>query len=308
MLVSSGGFLDYRAETHFFDKLRPKFGPFHTERARRRLMRAWVSSPSFQRFGLDPDRVVERVATDCRNAGDILRLVFEMAAAEQGADRWAECTPLHLLAMDKIRQDLPEAVFLHVIRDGRDVALSLEKVGWLKPLPWDRGSELQVGGWVWEWQLRKGRRIGERLEDGYHEVRFEALVREPRAVVAKISDWIGHSMKWDQIRANAVGAVASPNSAFSGGVSGIDGSQFDPVFRWRRQCMPQELQDLETGIGGMLTELGYPLGSPDLRQGWGRLALLVRKRLYQTKREVQLWVKENTPLSRWMTQPELEDV
>jgi hypothetical protein len=37
-----------------------------------------------------------------------------------------------------VKRDIPNTLFLHIIRDGRDIALSLKKMGGFAPLPWDR--------------------------------------------------------------------------------------------------------------------------------------------------------------------------
>jgi hypothetical protein len=51
--------------------------------------------------------------------------VFVPAARRQGAEFWCEKTPRNLLYADTIAGILPYAKFLHVVRDGRDVASSI---------------------------------------------------------------------------------------------------------------------------------------------------------------------------------------
>jgi len=48
-------------------------------------------------------------------------------ARSQGLCRWALWGPDNLLCMDSIKSELPDALFIHIIRDGRDVALSLDR-------------------------------------------------------------------------------------------------------------------------------------------------------------------------------------
>ena len=73
----------------------------------------------------------------------------------------------------------PDARIVHIIRDGRDVALSLDKRGWSRPLPWDKGKSLLAAGIYWEWIVRKGRKYGAMLGSNYMEVRYEELVSDP---------------------------------------------------------------------------------------------------------------------------------
>ncbi len=77
--------------------------------------------------------------------------------AQQGALRWAETTPAHVLHMQEIVAQIPGALFIHVIRDGRDVAASLEKQGWIRPLPPDRDRPVLAAAAYWDWIVRRGR-------------------------------------------------------------------------------------------------------------------------------------------------------
>lgn len=307
VLVSSGAFVNYRAETHFYDMMLPRYGSLASRAERKRLADEWTASEAFGKFGVDAEEVRSRIVEDCRTGGDVLRAAFEAAARRQGRPRWAECTPLHLLHMERIKREIPDAVFLHIIRDGRDVALSLRKVGWVNPLPWDRGRELEVAAWGWEWMVRKGRAAGRRIGEDYHEVRFEELVRAPREAVARIGRHVGRELDWDVITANPVGSVARPNTAFtSEGEGGNEG--FDPIFRWKRQCSSEELASLEASIGATLSGLGYPTSSPSSAGAWQKADLLARKTIHQTVRTAKQWVKDHTALSRLFTRSYLEDV
>jgi len=52
MLLSAGGFAAFRAETHVFDLLGPRFGDLGKLRNRRRLLRQWLHTKSFRVSGL----------------------------------------------------------------------------------------------------------------------------------------------------------------------------------------------------------------------------------------------------------------
>ena len=126
MLLSAGDFAVYRAESEALHLLEPRFGDLSVERNKRRLMQAWLKTRLFAATGLDAAPLQERVMAECRNGGDFLRIVMEETARRQGVARWAECTPDHLLYLPRIKQTIPEALVIHIIRDGRDVALSME--------------------------------------------------------------------------------------------------------------------------------------------------------------------------------------
>ena len=137
---------------------------------------------------------------ECRGGGDFLRIVMQEIARKQGVARWADCTPDHLLYMEEIKRQIPDALFIHIIRDGRDVALSYVQQGWSYPLPWDRDERLGVAGLYWEWVVRKGREQGPRLGVDYQEVRFEELIANPRQTLSRLGEFIEHDLDYERIQ------------------------------------------------------------------------------------------------------------
>lgn len=112
------------------------------------------------------------------------RLIYRLYAARHGKSRWGDKTPSyrrHMLAIERI---LPEARFIHIIRDGRDVALSLRRE-WFAPTD-------DIGGLARHWveEVEATRKQGGSCKN-YLEVRFESLVREPRTVLKSLCSFLG---------------------------------------------------------------------------------------------------------------------
>ena len=305
MLVSSGMFVDYRSETHLFDMLVPRFTPFESRKNLNRFLDVWLDSRSFLRTELKAGEIRRRIVSECSSPGDLMRLVGEAMAREQDRPRWAECTPLHLLYMEDIKGELPDALFLHAIRDGRSVALSLRQLGWVHALPWDRRQELLVAGWNWEWMLQRGRAAGEILGESYMEVRFEDLVTQPEETLKRVSRFVGCELDYGLIADRPIGSVASPNTAF--GAERDGGRVFDPLRRWERSCTSDELRDLEATIGRTLASLGYDRSVAE-SDATRSLVLNARKELYHSYRTARQWLKDHTRMSRILTRSYLEDV
>ena len=82
-------------------------------------------------FHLDPDELRRRLRALPRvRPGDAVRTVFELYAEGKGKSRWGDKTPGYARHMPSIERALPEARFVHLIRDGRDVALSVIPLAW----------------------------------------------------------------------------------------------------------------------------------------------------------------------------------
>lgn len=262
MLLSAGDFAVYRAESNVFNLLVPRFRGMRSAADRRELLNAWLKSKLFRVSGLDAGEISGKIMTECCTGGDFLRIVMEEIAHKQGTARWAECTPDHLLYMEEIKRQIPEALFVHIIRDGRDVALSYAQQGWSYPLPWDRDERLGVAGLYWEWVVRKGREQGRRLGADYQELRFEDLVGNPQPTLSRLGEFIEHDLDYDRIQREAIGSVRQPNTSFAA----ASNESFDPVARWKTKMSAEQAVAFEALVGDLLEELGYELASEGHRQ------------------------------------------
>ena len=84
-------------------------------------------------------------------------------------------------AMPRIEQALPEARFIHIIRDGRDVALSQRE----RALDGDDVSRSPRSAERWQQRIRDGAASTRPSSIDYREVRYEDLVAEPGADAAR---------------------------------------------------------------------------------------------------------------------------
>lgn len=77
--------------------------------------------------------------TDVRRLGDACRLFDRLMTTETGLrDRrgWLEKSPEHMFFIDEIRHHLPNARFVHILRDGPDVVASLHDAKTKYPDHW----------------------------------------------------------------------------------------------------------------------------------------------------------------------------
>ena len=293
-LLSAGGFAVYHAESNAFNLLGLRFGNLASRRNRRQLLDEYFTSKLFHRTGLEPKDIDERVMEGCRDAGDFLRIVMESIARKQGVDRWAESTPLHLLYLPLIKKLIPNALVVHIIRDGRDVTASLHRIGWIRPLPWDRTRAFVVPAIYWRWVVSKGRRFGRALGADYLEVHYEDLVHNPRETLAGIGQFIDHDLDYDRIQQVALGSVRNPNSSFRG-----DGKETEAatIGRWKRMFTPLQVRDVEWSIGKLLVDTGYALETPPAERG-SSFPVRFMNLLYPIYFDVKIWLKSHTPLAR----------
>jgi hypothetical protein len=297
MLLSAGDFAVYRTESNVYNLLLPRFGDLSVRRNRQALMKVWLGSTLFTCSGLDAQEIEEKILCECRSSGDFLRIVMEEIAHKQGVTRWADCTPDHLFYLDAIKREIPEALVVHILRDGRDVALSLEKQGWIRPFPWDRRKNLLVAGLYWQWMVNKGRENGRILGPGYTEIHFEDLIQNPRSTLEKLGQFIEHDLDYDRILKVGIGSVSDPNTSF---LTESSAKEFNPVGRWRNHFAAEQLAVFESMVGRTLENLGYELGTKKITSGGTGM-----RTAYETFYSSKLWLKQNTPLGKILISDDL---
>jgi hypothetical protein len=299
MLLSAGNFAVYRTESNIINLLEPRFGDLSVARNRRRMLKAWYDSRLYSLTGLDKKRLEAQLDAECHNGGDFLRIFMEQIARQQGVERWADCTPEHLLYLGRIKETIPNALIIQIIRDARDVTLSMDKGFWIRPLPWHMNKRLEVIGLYWEWIVQKGREFGKTTPADYTEVHFEDLVTNPHETLERLGKFIEQDLDYDRIQKIGIGSVSEPNTSFH------DGTTFNPVGRWKDKFPSEELKTFEGLIGPTLEELGYPLATKSSdTANWGELRRF--RKLYRTYFDSKLWLKANTPLGRLMVTRDLD--
>jgi hypothetical protein len=301
-LLSAGGFAVYRGYLPIYKILIPRFGSLENPRNREKIVDVWMRSKGFARAGVEAGPLSSRLLSECRNGGDFLRIVMDQIAQSQGAQRWAVYDPDNVLHMARIKRDIPDALFVHIVRDGRDVALSLMKMGEFRPFPWTRQSRgLLETALYWDWMVHQGRQYGRQISEDYIELHYEELVTEPRSTLARLGDFLDHDLDYDRIQEAGLGRLRETNSSFRG--DGKD--KQNPVNRWKQGLTQPEVAALEAVIGSTLQEFDYPLTveAENRRVGLRQKCLAS---LYPRFLSAKLWLKLNTPVGRFSNLSVLE--
>lgn len=195
------------------------------------------------------------------------RAFYRLYAARFGKTRVGDKTPLYCLQMDAIRRVLPEARFVHLIRDGRDVALSSRRM-WFSP-----GWEIETQAAYWRRCVLGARRAGLGRPD-YLEVRYEALILHTRETLARICAFIELPYHADMERYHA---RARERLREHKGRAAADGTALltqeqrlaqqerttrppDPALigAWQEALSAEEKAGYARVAGRLLQELGYP--------------------------------------------------
>lgn len=107
--------------------------------------------------------------------GDMLRAIYSAYARRAGKPRWGDKTPSNTFELPYLVREFPEAQFVHIVRDGRDVFLSWCKVDWAR-------YDVVQAAKRWRHWVYEAYELGETLgSTQYLQLRYEDLVRDPRS-------------------------------------------------------------------------------------------------------------------------------
>jgi hypothetical protein len=292
-LLSAGGFAIYRGYLPIYKMLIPRFGRLDQPESRKKIVDIWLRSKGFRRSGLDVGQLTAKLLGECRNGGDFIRIIMDEIAQNQNCARWAVYDPDNVLHIPRIKADIPGALFIHIVRDGRDIALSLKKMGGFTPFPWRRSARgLRETALYWEWMVRRGRLYGSQIPADYVEVRYEDLVGDPRKTLAALGQFLDHDLDYDRIRSTGLGRLQESNSSFR-----QEEEQTHPVNRWKQKLSRSDVAAIEALVGVCLKESGYPLVTSGEERGTGVRETWLRT-VYPAFLDAKLWFKLNTPLGR----------
>jgi hypothetical protein len=226
-------------------------------------------------FHLDAEELRARIAeVDPVNAADVIRAFYRVYAEREGKTRYGDKTPGYVKEMPRIQRVLPEARFVHIIRDGRDVSLSHLRMNW-GPESYAESARL------WRNRIRKARKQAPRINN-YMEIHFEQLVADTEGVLRQVCDFV--ELEFDPVMLDyherAEGRLAEkarelprknrpPQPAEARLEShklAKEPPRSDRVGMWRERMTEEEIAEYEAVAGDMLVELGYELATDAGRQ------------------------------------------
>jgi hypothetical protein len=256
------------SETHFFHKL--------VKRSERReispelLADTIITHKRWGDFRLDPDELRARFdAIEPFNLADALRSFYSLYAEKQGKTRWGDKTPGYLRYMRRIEWVLPEARFIHLIRDGRDVALSVLPMNW-------GPSTITEAAELWVERVTLARENG-RTVSHYMEIKYEDLITETEPILRDVAGFL--ELPWDdamldyheraeeRLKEKARDLPRKSSRGDQPAAARMASHAMakkppDPkrIGRWRSEMSPEDREEYESVAGDLLAELGYPVG------------------------------------------------
>jgi LPS sulfotransferase NodH len=213
--------------------------------------------PTVRAWGLRVDDVRPRVRSGMPT-GDAIAAIFEAYAERHGKPRWGDKTPMYMRHLPLLEHLFPEAQYVHLVRDGRDAALSfLEMPEGTFTRTWAHPTTPAQFACLWRKEVSAARTLGRRVGGArYHEVRYEDLVVDPTAVVATICSFAEIPFEPEMLAyAGTVDVSDKPHQLR------LRRPPTPGVRSWREDMSASDVAAFEAVAGDLLEELGYEVTS-----------------------------------------------
>jgi hypothetical protein len=177
-----------------------------------------------------------------------------------GKQRWAEKTPLNVLVMATLGTLFPEARFINMIRDGRDVACSLVTMDWRDARTGEKveyTQSVQKAARYWRDVVLEARRQAAQpvVRGRVITVRYEPLVGNIEGTMRKVLEFLGET--WDPaiLEAHKKDRAHEPRESSTDQVTQPVNST--SIGRWKRDMSASDKVAFKSEAGLLLRELGY---------------------------------------------------
>jgi len=199
---------------------------------------------------------------------DIVDLIYREELDAAGKLRFGDKSPSYFKIVPELLALYPGAQFIHLIRDGRDVAISSIDAKWA------RYYERKLFVWLEAMKVREIHRRS-RYADRIFEVRYEDLVQDPETVIRAICAFLGESfedgmLEWQQrVDATIPAREMHVHRRIRGDIDSRN------IAIWKSRLSAFECFSMEACLRAPLARLGYALrfASPvwrPLLDAWGR--------------------------------------
>jgi hypothetical protein len=243
-------------ETHFLTKYITqidRYKPLNSKESVEKLIKDMLSEDLLKQWDVVPtiNDVISRLPEKVILA-DVIDAIYSFYAEAHGKKRWGDKSD-YLSKMNEIHQVFPDTQFIHIIRDGRDVANSVMKMSW------GPSDIIEAAEW-WREYVRLGRCMGMMLPDNqYMEIRYEDLVLEPEVSLRKICNFLGEPYSNEMLEFYKTSESLIPESRKSQHYNANSPPQSSRTYAWKKSMRNIDVALFEIYASDQLQEFGYEL-------------------------------------------------
>lgn len=233
---------------------RHEFGDLNEEAGRRHLAERIVSRKQwFGDVGLNAGEMREQITSSATTVGSGLGLVLRAYADRFGKVRWGDKRPGYHAYIWAVQRMFPDAQFINIVRDGRDVVASMRTVP-----PWNETTSYRrILAWVEALDHAESAQAVLR-SDSYFELQYEHLVEDPEKQLRPLCDFLGEPFDEAMLSPQSVAGQVVPERKHWHARTRQEVSS-KSVGSFRERLEPWELSLCEVVMAEKLLKYGYDL-------------------------------------------------
>lgn len=243
-------------ETHFFARFDPLVlvgrDTLDTDASISRYVKLATSHPNWNDYGVSGDQLNAVIRAGAGDARRLFLWLLTHLTSETPAARIGEKTPRHESYIPRIRELFPDAKFIHIHRDPRDVVLSMAN------RPWGEQKSLYA-------RAKRCRDVYDRAEHYnrtlpprcFAQVSCETLIREPERTLRRLCDFLGEPFDAAMLEFHErehAGFLEREREWKALTTKPLDPTR---VGRYKGRLSPYEIRVVEHVVGAHLERLGY---------------------------------------------------
>lgn len=193
-----------------------------------------------------------------RNFARAIAAPMAARAKAAGKPRWGDKTAFNILVFGQLAKLFPEARFIHLVRDGRDLSASLLERRWRSPSGalFEQCASLAGAARYWASIVTRGVETEKALGDRALRVRYEDLAADPAGTVHRICDFVGEpfepaTLTIEDRRPDLAGLELETADRLARPINA------GAVGRWRRDLNPADAATVFTAFRSLFDSLGY---------------------------------------------------
>ena len=198
----------------------------------------------------DAQKRLENIADSKRTLSNIFDELFCTYTEKHspGSKIWGDKTPMNTLYLDWIGTVFPRSKFIHIIRDGRDVASSYLKM--------ERYDTILEAANRWINSIESAQSFGSKIKENYIEIRYEELVTKPEEVIKDTCDFLDIDYDSKMLdHTKQVKKLGDTDKEHHSNLSKPISS--DSVGKWRNNLSESDQESITKLLHKHLERLGY---------------------------------------------------
>ena len=198
----------------------------------------------------DVQKRLENIEDSKRTLSNIFDELFCTYAEKHsvGSKMWGDKTPMNTLYLDWIGTVFPHSKFIHIIRDGRDVASSYLKM--------ERYGTILEAANRWINSIELAQSFGSKIKEDYMEIRYEDLVTNTESEIQRVCDFL--NIKYDSAmldHTKQVGKLGDTDKLHHSNLSKPISSE--SIGKWKSNLSESDQESITKLLHKHLERLGY---------------------------------------------------